>query len=216
MINLLKTAALAALLASGGAAFAQSTNDAEPHTDEAPADAEAAPAEGTAPDALALSMGDDAADGPVVGAVYTEATFTDWELRCIKTEAEIDPCQLYQLLSDSKGNPVAEINVFPLPAAQEAAAGATIITPLETLLTQQLAMSVDGATPKKYPFSWCSSVGCFSRLGFSTADIASLKRGNSASIVIVPVAAPDQKVTLKVSLSGFTAGYDAASKRIAN
>ena len=35
------------------------------------------------------------------------------------------------------------------------------------------------------------------------------KRGNLAKITIVPVAAPDQKVVLDVSLSGFTAGLAA-------
>jgi len=200
----MKTLPFAALLALSGPAFAQSTEAAEG----------AETTEEAAPDALALSMGEEPADGPALGAVYVEATFTDWEMRCIRSEAEVDPCQLYQLLDDGNGNPVAEINIFPLPAGQEAAAGATVITPLETLLTQQLAMSVDGSQPKKYPFSWCSEVGCFARLGFADADIAIFKKGVSANLTIVPVAAPDQKVNLKVSLKGFTAAYDAAFDRL--
>ncbi len=215
MTNLMKTLPFAVLMAISGPAFAQSTETTEP---AAETEAEA-PAEGAAeenPNALALSMGEEAADGPALGAVYIEATFGDWELRCIKSEAEVDPCQLYQLLDDGNNNPVAEINIFPLPADQEAAAGATAITPLETLLTQGLGMSVDGSTPKKYPFSWCSEIGCFARLGFDDNDIATFKRGVSATLTIVPVAAPDQKVNLKVSLNGFTAAYDAAFARLSN
>ena len=50
-------------------------------------------------------------------------------------------------------------------------AGATIITPLETLLTQQITLQVDTAQPKRYPFSWCSPIGCVSRVGFTQAEI---------------------------------------------
>jgi len=210
MTNLVKTLSFVALIGFGGAAFAQTTDTPAP-TDTPTATITGAP---EAPaDPLALSMGN---EGPVPGDVYVEATFSDWELRCIKSEGGgVDPCQLYQLLKDPKGNPVAEINIFPLPAGQEVAAGATVITPLETLLTQALAMSVDGSAPKKYPFSWCSTVGCFARMGFAEADIKALKRGVLATLTIVPVAAPDQRVSLKVSLNGFTAAFDAASARLA-
>jgi len=47
------------------------------------------------------------------------------------------------------------------------------------------------------------------RIGFTQAEINGFKRGNVATLTIVPLAAPDEKVDLKVSLSGFTAGFDA-------
>ncbi len=58
-----------------------------------------------------------------------------------------------------------------LPAGAEAAAGATMVTPLETLLTQQLTLTVDGCKAKRYPFTWCSQIGCFARIGFTQAEI---------------------------------------------
>ncbi|KKL20651.1 hypothetical protein LCGC14_2453340, partial [marine sediment metagenome] len=121
------------------------------------------------------------------------------------------PCQLYQLLNDGDGNSVAEISMFGLPAGREVAAGATVITPLETLLTQQISMSVDGGQVKRYPFTFCAGNGCFSRIGFTSQEVAQFKRGANAKLVIVPAAAPDQKIELTVSLSGFTAGYDAVN-----
>ena len=39
--------------------------------------------------------------------------------------------------------------------------------------------------------------------------IEGFKKGSAATVTIVPVGAPDQKVALAVSLKGFTAGYDA-------
>ncbi len=63
------------------------------------------------------------------------AKFEEWEQRCIRTESGADPCQLYQLLKDDQGKSVAEFTIFGLPAGWPAVAGATIIVPLETLLT---------------------------------------------------------------------------------
>lgn len=188
---------------------------------------ETAPPETTAPAATSetatvsvtegLSMGKEespAADG--IGSTYTAETFGSWEQRCVKTEDGSDPCQLYQLLKDESGNAVAEIAMFGLPVGQEAVAGATVIAPLETLLTADLSMSVDGGNTRKYPFSWCSPVGCISRIGFTEAELGGFKKGNVAKLTIVPVVAPDQKVVLSVSLTGFTAGYEAVNKANGN
>jgi invasion protein IalB len=114
-----------------------------------------------------------------------------------------------QLMKDDKGNSVAEISLFELPAGGPAEAGATVATPLETLLTEQLTLSVDGGTAKRYPFSYCSTKGCFARIGLTSEDVALLKRGKTASLTIVPVAAPNKKVALTMSLKGFTKGYEA-------
>lgn len=147
-----------------------------------------------------------------VGSPYTQEVFTDWELRCIRTAEGNDPCQLYQLLKDDGGNSVAEVTLFTLPDGQQAVAGGTIITPLETLLTEDILIQVDSASPKRYPFSFCTAGGCVARIGFTAEDVAALKAGNKATITIVPVAAPDQKVNLNLSLKGFTAGFEAVAK----
>ncbi len=114
----------------------------------------------------------------------------------MRTEDGADPCQLYQLLKDGQGNSVAEISMFTLPAGQPAVAGATLITPLETLLTQQIGLQIDGGTAKRYPFTWCAAIGCIARVGFTQEEIDQFKKGAKAVVTIVPVAAPDQKVEL--------------------
>ena len=172
-----------------------------------------APAEGTAAEAPApgteLSMGQSPADE--IGATYAKETFDSWELRCVKTESGVDPCQLYQLLKDGSGNSVAEVGLFTLPEGGEAAAGATVIAPLETLLTAGLRIGVDEAQPKVYPFSFCSAAGCVARVGFTAEEVEALKKGNKAVVTIVPAVAPDKTVALDLSLKGFTAGYDAVA-----
>lgn len=195
-------------------AFAEDT--ATPAAEAAAETAVEAPAETSneAPTDAAeiLSMGTEVTDPSEVGTNYTLSTHGDWEVRCIKAAEGQDACNLYQLLKEADGNPVAELSLFRLPEGGQAEAGATIITPLETLLTEQVTLSVDGGKAKRYPFTFCGQIGCFSRIGLTGADVASFKAGSSAKMYIVPVAAPDQKIEIGISLSGFTAGYTAVSE----
>ena len=158
-----------------------------------------------------LSMGQPVApDGGAVGTSYVASEYGDFDLRCVRTESGKDPCQLYQLLSDTDGNAVAEFTLFPLlPPQGDAIAGGTIVTPLETLLTQAVTISVDAGEGRRYPFTFCAEIGCVARIGYTDADIDRYKAGKEASVSIVPVLAPDKRISLKVSLNGFTAGYDA-------
>ncbi len=205
MLNLLKPLTFGIMLFAANAVAAQETTT----QDDAPAAAEE-PAADTASD---LDMGTEIVDENAVGTAYLRDTFGDWALRCLRAEeGQPDPCQLYQLLNDTDGNSVAEISMFPLPAGNRAAAGATIVVPLETLLTQELRISVDGAAPRRYPFTFCNRAGCVARVGFTNDEIASFKRGNAATLRMVPAAAPDEEVNLNISLTGFTAGYDSITQ----
>jgi invasion protein IalB len=67
---------------------------------------------------------------------------------------------------------------------------------------------VDGGPSKRYPFAFCTEVGCFSQVGFTADDVNAFRRGARATLSIVPAGAPEgTSVTLAVSLSGFTAGF---------
>ncbi|WP_298291703.1 invasion associated locus B family protein [uncultured Litoreibacter sp.] len=211
MSDFFKFLTVCAALAIAAPVAAQTTTETTTDTTtEAPADDAAAEPAEDAPRADGLSTGQEVAQ---VGQTYVLSEHGDWDLRCIRApEGQKDPCQLYQLLEDQNDNSVAEINLFNLPGDDKLAAGATIVTPLETLLTQQVLVSVDGGKAKVYPFTFCTQIGCFSRIGLTDGDIASFKRGNTAKIVVVPAQAPDQKVELTVSLAGFTAGFDAVQE----
>lgn len=206
LTHILSTTAVLAFMATQG--VAQET---------APATPEAAPAEG-------LSMGTDAnaqaAAAPAamltketaqVGQAYLAGTFELWEQRCEKTADGNDPCQLFQLLKDSSGNAVSEFSIFALPAGSEAVAGATILAPLETLLTANLTIAIDSSKAKVYPFTFCAEIGCVARVGFTAEEVAQFKKGAKATMTIVPAAAPTEKVALDISLKGFTAGFDSVA-----
>lgn len=170
-----------------------------------------APAE----EALGLDMGTSAAADPAdsaepqPGQFYIREEFGDWGMRCIMVPDQADPCELYQLLLGEDDNPVAEMTVFPLPPGGQAVAGATVVAPLETLLTERITITVDGQDPLQYEFSYCNRAGCVARLGLTQREVDAFKRGSSATLRIVPAADPSQAFDLPISLSGFTAGFEA-------
>ena len=191
--GIFKTTAAATLIAMmGTGAFAQTSDDAGPVMDD-------------------LSAGEIIGGGGD-GESYTGNTHGDWDIVCMRMPDAEDPCQMYQLLRDAEGNATAEITLFPLPPGQEAAAGATILTPLETLLTAQLVMQIDDGEPRRYPFTFCAAVGCIARVGFTSEEVDAFRRGAVATWSLVPVAAPDQVVELSMSLIGFTAAFNELSE----
>lgn len=192
-------AAIAALSLTLHPAVAQDTTPLSTGEPVTPA----APAEGTEP-------------APASDGSYVAATHGDWEIICVPVaEGETEPCQMYQVLRDSEGNATAEITLFPLEPGQEAVAGATILTPLETLLTAQLVMQIDATTAKRYPFTFCAAIGCIARVGFTAAEVDAFRRGSAATWEVVPVTAPDTAIPLTMSLRGFTAAFDDVTARLA-
>ncbi len=181
MTALLKSLFAALLVTAGTSAFAQ-----------------------TATDSNGLSVGTPAQPAP-----YVKDTYGDWQLRCLDTGAETDPCQLYQLLMDADGNQVAEVSIFSLPAGGRAALGANIVAPLETLLTQGIVISVGESEPRRFTFTFCNPGGCVARVGFTQEEVDQFKSGSVAKVTLVPLSNPNAPVVLDMSLAGFTAGVDA-------
>lgn len=204
MFKTLNTALLMALLTLPISAHAQSTDGSEETTDTEEAQAELPAVDD------GLSLGEEAQP-----ETYTRETNGDWDIQCIRLPGEEEegdePCQLFQALQDDQGTNVAEITLFRLPEGGKAIAGANILVPLETLLSAQLTMSIDNGKARRYPYSFCSPIGCFARLGFTAEDINAMKQGAVANITIVPAPAPDQEVVLPMSLSGFTASYESVA-----
>lgn len=220
MPKLLSTLPLIALLTMGTALTAQDDSADQTENTETTADTEATTtpedttAEGTdgettdqAPAGEELDMGQEIQQD----ATYIKEEFGDWQMKCFRSDAEQDPCQMYQLLREDAGNPVAEFSLFRLPEGAQAVAGATIVVPLGTLLSEELKISVDGGQARTYPFRFCSMAGCFAQVGLTQAEIAAFKGGVEANLQIIPAQAPDQTVNIKASLSGFTAAYDKVS-----
>lgn len=186
----LAAAALALLLAAP-AGFAQDQAEAENPVDD-----------------LGLSTGEPVdAEGNRLGEEYILQVEGDWTIVCIRTGLDQDPCSMRQLLEDAEGNSISTVDLVSLGSGNDVVAAGRIVTPLETLLTQQVTLSVDGGAGKRYPFNFCTAQGCIARVGFSEGDVNAFRRGAQATLTIVPALAPDQKVNATMSLTGFTATY---------
>ncbi|AXC51279.1 invasion associated locus B family protein [Paracoccus suum] len=178
-------------------------------TPASPAAPGAAPAPGVAAPvgATPANPAKSAADVQV-GGFYLGQSQGDWQVRCQKTADGKDPCELYQLMHDAENNPVAEVSLVPLSG--KAAAGATLVAPLETDLLPGLGFRVDAGQQKAYPFSFCTQIGCFSRVAMSQGDIDALRKGSKVTVSLLPFGAPaESKVDLTLSLKGFSAAWDA-------
>jgi len=139
--------------------------------------------------------------------VYVRDTFDDWQVQCLPLAEGNERCELYQLLRDAGGNPVAEIRVGQIPPGSNIVAGATVLTPLGTLLTQQLRFQVDSGEARIYPYSVCTQQGCVARLGFTAPELGALEKGNVAVVTIVAAANTKEPVSLNVPLKGFSKAY---------
>lgn len=213
-----------AALCFGSAALAQQA------TEEAPAAPDAAVSEGTVqPEAAAdaaqpvedaaepaaedagkdaaFSTGREVSEDPV----YIKEELGDWQIRCFRNEKGEDPCQMYQLLKEASGNPIAEFSIFRIEGSGPVKVGASIVVPLLTMLPDELQIAIDSSAPKSYAYRFCSPAGCVAQIGLTDADVEAYKRGVKATLTLVPAQAPDQKVRIDVSLKGFTAAMDKVS-----
>lgn len=150
------------------------------------------------------------ASKPAIGEGYLREKYGEWELRCIKAEVMKDEeCRVFNFLVDQDGNTIAQLDMQFLATGGKAVAGVDIATPLGSLLTAQVVLKIDAGKAKRYPYTWCDQQGCYARFGMTQEEIEAMKRGAKANVIISSVAAPDQPLSMDLSLSGFTAVWNA-------
>ena len=157
-----------------------------------------------AEEADSLSIDDTIISEPQKTEPYIKERFENWSLKCIKTVNSIERCEANQIIFNQKQQPVAEISIIKLPKGQVAAAAATIIVPLETILSEGLVLAIQELEPKKYQFKFCNSLGCYSQIGLTDDEVEALKRKEKASIFLKHISSGNQQIVLPMSLDGFT------------
>ena len=165
---------------------------------------------GSLSDGSLMNNGSTAAPAQAADEEVSSEIIGDWDLQCAISGPEPRPCRMYQLLKDNQGNAVAEVTMYRLPEGAPAAMGATFIVPLQTLLPQQLTLALDGVLASRIPYSYCTQIGCLARLGVSAIEAEAYKNGQNMTVSLVPAVAPDQVVTVNMSLKGFKAAYEKA------
>lgn len=146
------------------------------------------------------------------------ATNGSWQVMCNQVEdIATQNCEMYQLLLDPAGQPIAEIGIAVLPFGSEFSAGATVTTPLETFLPTGMGWRIGAAEEMRIePFRVCTVIGCIIRMGLSAEEVDAMRAGTTATVTIAPFAAIDQPVEITVSLAGFTASFDDLQTRLSN
>ena len=157
-----------------------------------------------AEEADSLSIDDTIMSKPQKTEPYIKERFENWSLKCIKPVNSIERCEANQIIFNQKQQPVAEISIIKLPKGQVAAAAATIIVPLETILSEGLVLEIQELDPKKYQFKFCNSLGCYSQIGLTDDEVEALKRKEKASIFLKHISSGDQQIVIPMSLDGFT------------
>ena len=151
-----------------------------------------------------LSIDDTMMSEPQKTEPYIKERFENWTLKCIKPVNSVERCEANQIIFNQKKQPVAEISIIKLPKGQVAAAAATIIVPLETILSEGLVLAIQELEPKKYQFKFCNSLGCYSQIGLTDDEVEALKRKEKASIFLKHISSADQQIVIPMSLDGFT------------
>lgn len=157
------------------------------------------------------------------GEPYVAEIFRDWQVRCIRSEGEDIPdrCEMFQLLEEENGNPVAEFRIAAaLIDDGETVANATILTPLDTLLSPGLQIRVDDAEPAVVPYAFCRPIGCFVQLSLTEENVAQFENGADTQVVLFALLRDElgqmggAPVPTTASLRGFTAAFDSLQERI--
>ncbi len=157
------------------------------------------------------------------GEPYVADTFRDWQVRCIRSESDDIPdrCEMFQLLEEENGNPVAEFRIsVALFEQDDTVASATILTPLDTLLSPGLQLQIDDNPPATVPYAFCRPIGCFVQLALSEADIAEFQNGADTAVRLFALLRDENgqmggaPVPTSASLRGFTAAYEALEARM--
>ena len=166
----------------------------------------------SAQDAESLSIDDSMTAETQQTEPYIKERIKDWNLKCIEPIDSIERCEANQIIFNQKQRPVAEISIFKLPKGQIAAAAATIIVPLETVLNEGLVLEMQDLEPKKYQFKFCNSIGCYSQIGLTIEELEALKSKGKASIFLKHLSSGDQQIVIPISLSGFTTTFSKATQ----
>lgn len=166
--------------------------------------------------ALALSVPqfalaqEDGGEAPALGEPYSVATYQDWEILCTRIEEGApELCEMYQLLLNEDDSPIAEITVAALPPEEDFPVGATVTTPLGTLLLPGLGWQIgDDGDIRAEPFQVCNAIGCAALLGFNEEEVQAMRMGSHANVLFRPFANPQHVAQARVSLMGFTAALE--------
>jgi len=154
--------------------------------------------------ALALCLGA-ASQAAAQGEV--KATHGDWQLRCdTPPGASSEQCALIQNVTAEDRENVG-LSVIVLKTADQQARILRVLAPLGVLLPSGLGLRVDDADIGRAGFVRCLPNGCIAEVILEDELLGQLRGGAQATFIIFQT--PEEGIGIPISLSGFSAGFDA-------
>ncbi len=136
-----------------------------------------------------------------------EKDFQDWRLRCErKSDNDPERCFIMQIAKTLKNKrDILRIGVRYLEPEKPAMIFLTL--PLGIYLPDGLLFLVDGGEILNISVEICMANGCHTRMALEGALLKTLKGGRQATLTFYD--GQQQKITVPISLAGFTAAYAA-------
>lgn len=140
-------------------------------------------------------------------AQQSQTPYGDWNMRCETPPGSQGPqCALMQyVVAESRSN--VGLSVIMLKTADGKAKLLRIITPLGVLLPSGLGLKIDGEDIGRAGFVRCIAEGCLAEVILEDELLNKLRRGQQATFIVF--VSPEDGIGIPISLSGFSAGYDA-------
>ena len=132
-------------------------------------------------------------------------THGDWQVHCATDPAGLQECFIFQAVDMQANGERVMTAVAAKPAGAEPLLRLTV--PLGVLLPNGLNMAVDQVDLGTVGFLTCFVDGCMTQVTLTPDVLSSLKAGNQATVTIYDTVG--QPAGLPLSLSGFTAAWDA-------
>ena len=144
---------------------------------------------------------------PAQAITAREKDFRDWRLRCAKEKDDgPERCFIMQIAKTEKDRrDVLRIGVrYPEP---DKPAMVFLTLPLGVYLPTGLLLQIDDGETLRIPVEICLPNGCHTRMTLDSALLKTLKGGKAAKLAFH--GSQQQKITVPVSLAGFTAAFAA-------
>ncbi len=140
-------------------------------------------------------------------AQQSQTPYGDWNMRCETPPGAQGPqCALMQYVV-AESRPNVGLSVIMLKTADGKAKLLRIITPLGVLLPSGLGLKIDDDDIGRAGFVRCIAEGCLAEVILEDELLNKLRRGQQATFIVF--VSPEDGIGIPISLSGFSAGYDA-------
>jgi invasion protein IalB len=149
------------------------------------------------------------AQGPSTASAQGEvrSAHGDWQMRCDTPPGSAgEQCALIQNVTAADRENVG-LSVIVLKTADKQARILRVLAPLGVLLPSGLGLRVDNADIGRAGFVRCLPNGCIAEVILEEDLLGKLKGGAQATFIIFQT--PEEGIGIPISLSGFSAGFDA-------